>query len=157
MARRWRWSGALMTTALAVGLVADPAAAKITFSGISDVRLGMSEEEVRAELGAPSATSTSRNRGASVLHYRRQKLEVTIESALSRVVAIKTRSLAQRTSSDLGVGSREADVRRKLRGENCSSALGTLVCSLERGGAVLDFEIPRGRVTRVSLTRAGAR
>ena len=145
-----------MMTALALGAVADPAAAKVTFSGIGDVKLGMSEEQVREELGRPSVSRPSRNRAGTVLHYRRLKLEVTIESAESRVVAIKTRSRAQRTSSDLGVGSREADVRRRLRGEKCSTAVRVLVCSLERRGAVLDFEIPRGSVTRVSLTRADA-
>lgn len=145
-----------MTTALALSALADPAAARVTFSGIGDVKLGMSEEQVRDELGRPSVSRPSRNRAGTVLTYRRLKLEVTIESAGSRVVAIKTRSRAQRTSSDLGVGSSEPDVRRRLLGEKCSTALGVLVCSLQRGRAVLDFEIPRGRVTRVSLTRAHA-
>lgn len=146
-----------MTTALglvAMGAVAESAAAKVTFSGIGDVRLGMAESDVRDEIGPPSATNTSRNRGARVLHYRRHKMEVVVETGESRVVGIKTTSRAQRTSSGLGVGSSEAEVRRKLRGEKCSTALGLRVCTVERGGTVLDFEVRRGKVSRVSLARA---
>jgi hypothetical protein len=145
-----------MTAALAGGAAAEPVAAKVTFSGIGDVRLGMAEADVRSEMGRPTTTRLSRNRGAVVLHYRRRKLDVTIDSGQSRVVGVRTRSRAQRTRSGLGVGSTKTEVRRKLRGEKCATALRVLVCTVERSGAIMDFELRRDKVTRVTVTRATA-
>jgi hypothetical protein len=155
MTRRWRWSGALITAVLAVGLIAEPAGAKVTFSGIGGVKLGMSEDDVRDALGPASSEGRWRDRQAVILSYRRRKIEVLIDRQADRVMGVKTASRAQRTSSGLGVGSSEHIVRWRLRGEKCGGAQGTRVCSVERDGGVLDFDIRRGKVIRVSVTLTG--
>jgi hypothetical protein len=155
MTRRWRWSGALLTAALAAGLVAEPAGAKVTFSGIGGVELGMSESQVREELGSASSERQWTDGRSVLLRYRRRKLEVLLDRDSDRVMGVKTTSRAQRTSSGLGVGSSERTVRARLQGERCSSAAGTRVCSLERNGRVMDFACRRGKVIGVGVTRTG--
>jgi hypothetical protein len=148
--------GALITTALAIGALAGPAAAKVTFSGIADVRLNMSETAVRDALGTPTSTAPARNPDAVSLTYRRHKIEVVVHRARDRVVGIVTTSRAQRTSSGLGVGSSTRSVRAKLRGETCGAVrrARTLLCSVERRGRVLEFTIRRGKVVRVAVVAA---
>jgi hypothetical protein len=153
-----RWTGALMTTAVVAGLVAGPAGAKVTFSGIGDVRLNMSEAAVREALGTPSSSRSLRHgdREAVTLLYRRRKIEVVLDRDADRVMGVKTTSRAQKTSSGLGVGSSLRSVRDKLRGEKCGTALRVLVCSVERGESVIDFDLRRGKVVRVSVSRNSA-
>jgi hypothetical protein len=155
MTRRTRWSGALITAALAAGLVAEPAGAKVTFSGIGDVKLGMSEADVREELGRPSSTGRWTDGRSTLLKFRRRKIEVVVDRDSGQVMGIKTTSRGQRTSSGLGVGSSERTVRARLRGERCSTALDKRVCSLERGGRVMDFVLRRAKVVHVAVTRTG--
>jgi len=158
MNRTLRRGGAPIAAALAVAAaVASPAHAKVTFDGIGAIKLGMSEADVRAELGRPSSERTGgRADEAATLLYRRRKLEVTVQRAEDRVVAVKTTARSQRTASGLGIGSSKAAVQRRLRGEKCNAAAGVLVCSVERDGAVMDFDLRRGRVVRVSVTRANS-
>ena len=155
MTRRWRWSGALVTLALASGLIVEPAGAKVTFSGIGGVELGMSRTDVREELGAASSEKLWTDDRTVILQYRRRKLEVLLDPEFDRVVAVKTTSRAQRTSSGLGVGSSERSVRDRLRGEKCGSAAGVRVCSVDRNGRVMDFACRRGKVVSVSVSRSG--
>ena len=156
MTRRGRRCGAVITLAVALTAAgAQPAAAKITFGGIGDVDLGMSEGDLRAALGQPSTAQTGgRPDGTAHLMFRRRKLEVMVNRRRDQVVGIKTTSRAERTSSGLRVGSSTATVRRKLRGEKCSTAQRTLVCNVERDGNVMDFEIRGGKVVRVGVARA---
>jgi hypothetical protein len=148
-----RWTGALMTTAVAAGLAAEPAGATVTFSGIGDVRLNMSEVDVREKLGAPASSKPWRDRETVMLRYPRRKIEVLLDRGPDQVVGVKTTSRTQKTSSGLGVGSSLRSVRDRLRGEKCGSALRVLVCSVERGDRIMDFDLRRGRVVRVSVTR----
>jgi hypothetical protein len=150
-----RWSGALIAAALAVGAFAEPAAAKVTFAGIGDVRLSMSEAEVNDALGTPSASKPARNPDAVTLHYPRRKLEVLLHRGQDRVVGVYTTSRGQRTSSGLGVGSSSPVLRARLRGEKCGAAQRTVLCSVERDGRVMDFWIRSGKVYRVAVTTAG--
>jgi hypothetical protein len=150
-----RLAGAMTVAALMLGAIAEPAAAKVTFSGIGDVQIGMSEADVKAELGRPSRSQTGRNRSTTMLVYRRQKLEVFLYREQDRVVSVGTKSRAQRTSSGLGVGSSTSAVRAKPRDEKCGTARGILVCSVQRGERVMDFEIRRGKVFRVAVADLG--
>ena len=150
-----RWSGALITAALIAGVVAEPAAAKVTFAGIGDVRLSMSEAEVTSVLGEPTSKAEARNAQAVNLRYRRQKIDVVLHREEDRVVGVATTSRAERTSSGLGVGSSTRVLRAKLRGEKCGSARETTVCSVERAGRVMDFVIRGGRVVSVAVSDSG--
>src|SRR3954469_5788971 len=112
-----RLTGALIAAALALAVLAQPAAAKVTFAGINDVRFGMTEAEVTDVLGAPSSTDPGRNRSVTTLTFERRKLEVLVHRRKDSVVQVATRSRADRTSSGLGVGSTVKVVRAKLSGE----------------------------------------
>src|SRR4051794_33941330 len=156
MTRKLRWSGALTTAGLAVAALAAPATADITFDGIGAVSVGMSGAAVRGKLGPPSSSRDLLGRDATILVYRRRKLEVTLHRGQDQVVAVKTTSRAQKTASGLGVGSSERAVHTRLKGERCAAAAGYRVCSVERAGIVMDFESRRGTVVRVGVARATA-
>jgi len=150
-----RLTGALLAAAVVAGVSTEPAAAKVTFSGIDGVRLDMSQSAVTETLGQPSNTEDFRGSEAIRLTYRRHKLAVIVHRDEDRVVGVTTTARGERTSSGLGVGSRAGVVRAKLRGEKCGTAQDVLVCTVERSGRVLDFEIRRGKVFRVSLSDLG--
>jgi hypothetical protein len=149
MTRRWRWSGALVTAALASCLMAAPAGADITYSGIGDVKLGMSGAEVRETLGEPSSSGPAPDPRGTVLKYPRRKLEVVVFE--DRVRSIFTTSRAHRTASGVGVGVTERDMRAKLRGEKCNRLQGRTVCSINRRNRVISFMARRGRVIESSV------
>jgi hypothetical protein len=152
--RRIRVGGALVLASAALAVGAQPAAAKITFTGIGDIKLGMTGADVRETLGDPSSTEPVEQGAAAdwvELNYPRRKFEVLVDEAKDRVVAIKTTSRSQRTSARLGVGSALSTVRRKLKGEDCSSNGRTYVCSVIRRGALMSFELKRGKVIEVAI------
>jgi len=150
-----RLTGALLVAAVVAGVAAEPAAAKVTFAGIGDVRLNMSQSAVTDTLGQPSKAEQYRGQEAIRLIYRRHKLAVIVQRSEDRVIGVTTTARGQRTSTGLGVGSSARDVKAKLRGEKCSAAQDTLVCTVERAGRILDFEIRRGKVFRVGLSELG--
>lgn len=149
----------VLTLTLAVcALAALPAAAHATIvpqKSIAGVRLGMSEEEVRAELGEPSDTIRESNDfGPYVeLVYRRQRLRVRLQGE-EQVTSISTTSRSERTSHRVGVGSTERNVRRNVRGARCQTVRPFRYCVVGRelpGRTVTVFDIRRGRVSRVTL------
>lgn len=149
----FRRTCALVTGALVAALCADPAAAAITHDGVAGVELGMSEADVRAELGRPASMSGG-DQDTKLLDYPRRKVDVLLRD--DRVVRIRTTSRSQTTPSGVGPGVTEAAMRRKLRGERCSRARGALVCSVRGESTVLTFVSRRGTVVVAELARAGA-
>ena len=142
----------LAVSAASLGLTAQTAAARITADGIGCVEVGMTEAEVRDEVGRPSSVR-SEGRGSRRLDYRRRKLAVLLYKG--SVVNIRTTSRAQRTASGIGAGVREATARRKLRDEQCTSALGLRVCTVEHEDTVLTISSRGGRVVLVTVGVAG--
>ena len=130
---------------------AGDASAKVTWTGIGSVKLGMSLSEVRAVLGRPSEVKEAHVPRARRYVYRRAKLVVTI--ADGRVVAIETTSRVQRAPRGVRVGMSKRKMRRLVRGERCSDAEGRTVCSLERGTTVMDFIVRKRRVVAIGLSR----
>lgn len=145
-----RTAGVLAAGALVTGMLADAAAARITSDGIAGVKIGMTEDAVRATLGQPS--SVRGENGAQVLDYRRRKIEVTL--AQGEVIRVITTSRAQTTSSGVGPGVSQATMQRKLRGERCGTALGARVCWVLKGDTVLGFSCRGGRVKSAEVARA---
>lgn len=149
-------AGAL-AAALAIALalfaaMAGTASAKVTWTGIGPAKLGMSEADVKAKLGQPSKVGPIQGPPGSVgYRYRARKLVVVVYGG--QVVAIHTWSRAQRTRSGVGVGTSTSEMRSRLKGEMCYSALGRLVCSVDGGTALLDFVARHGKVRKVSLIR----
>jgi hypothetical protein len=155
-----------MTRLLAVSLVvlaaiaALPAAASATVvpqRSIAGIRLGMSEEQVRAELGEPSATVRDTNEfGPYVeLVYRARSLRLRVRlQGEEEVTFVSTSSRSQRTSRGVRVGSHERSVRRNVRGVRCSTFMRFRNCVVGReepGRTVTNFFIRRERVARITL------
>lgn len=156
-----RLPAALGATVVALAVAAPAAdAALVVQRSIAGVRLDMTEAQVRARLGEPSATRTV---PAEILGtYRELRYGLTRISVFDgedrRVFSITTTSRRERTAAGIGVRSRERFVREKVRGVRCATEFGVRACTvgrLEPGRTVTTFRIDRstGRVTRVSLGR----
>jgi hypothetical protein len=143
-------AGAL-TVVVVLAAPAGNASAKVAWTGIGGVKLGVSLSEVRAVLGQPSEVKEAHAPQARRHVYRRAKLVVTFSEG--RVVAVETTSRAQRTPRGVRVGMSKRKMRRLIRGERCSYAEGRTICSLERGATVMDFVTRKRRVVAIAVSR----
>jgi hypothetical protein len=122
---------------------------------MAGVELGMSRTAVQRRLGKPNRSSsvvTGENGDvALVLTYRRRHLTVEIQH--TGVTRIETDSRKIRTRGDLGVGSTQRAVARKLH-LRCSPTGEHIWCTT-RGSALGDpqtvFVIAHRRVARVRV------
>jgi hypothetical protein len=151
----WRGvSFSIGASALVIVLVgAAAASARITVNrGVAAIGLGMTAAEVRARLGKPSLDAVS---GATRNYvYRRRALVVAL--VRSRVVIVSTRSPRERTAGGIGVGSTDADVRRRVRGARCAATADVQFCrvgSIRPGRRSTTFQIQQGRVVTVTVAR----
>lgn len=78
MKRRLHWPTAVAAAALATGMHAGSAAAAITPSGIAGVEIGMTESDVREEIGRPSRVTGPARDGTTQLDYKRRRLDVLL-------------------------------------------------------------------------------
>lgn len=157
--RRAFVAGGVVVAAAAVAAPAADAAIVVQRS-IAGIRLDMTEAQVRARLGEPSATRTV---PAEILgSFRELRYGLTRISVFDgedrRVFSITTTSRRERTAAGIGVRSRERFVREKVRGVRCATEFGVRACTVGRfepGRTVTTFRIDRstGRVTRVSIGR----
>ena len=144
-----------LTLALAalagLALVAGATARVVPQRGIAGVELNMSKAEVRAQLGQPRSVRRGRNIFGVWVTYRYRGIQVTFQGGV-RVSSVYTTLRRERTPSSVGVGSTEAFLRARLRGERCRTESQFRHCwlgSFRPGKTVTDFSIRRGRVTRV--------
>ncbi|WP_372790481.1 hypothetical protein [Paraconexibacter sp.] len=148
--------------ATAVGvLCAAPAAdaSIVVQKSIAGVSIGMDRAQVQEVLGKPSAvrTETSEIFGKyTVLRYGLTEVSL-FRGDQPTVFALTTRSKKQRTSNDVGVGSSEKVLRRRIKGLKCTTYAKThRMCTrggFKPGDRVTDFRISTKtrRVTRVSI------
>ncbi len=140
---------ALLTVAAAL-LAAAPASTEIVaFKSIAGVELGAQESDVLAGLGEPSSTRQGEVAGARVLVYRPRKLEVMVGGG--QVVAVETRSRAEKMSNGVGVGTSLATLKRKVRGERCNKLRLYTICAVTKREVTMDFYVRRGKVYEVAL------
>ena len=139
---------------------ASQASAKVTWKGIGPVRVGMTEAQLRAKLGAPTSISEGRTvvieprreERIPEYSYRGRKLKVGLFRG--RVISVKTVSRAQRTAAGVRVGLSMREMRRRVRDEKCNRALGRTSCTVERNGILMEF-LARGRkVGQIAVSRA---
>ena len=112
--------GAAVLLAAALALAA-PAAADARFvinRSMAGVRLGMDGQQVRARLG-----------GLRNLVYRDRDMVVTLVGG--RVRVLHTDGRAQRGPEGIGVGTREARLKRVVRRAICESAEGVRTCAVD--------------------------
>jgi hypothetical protein len=136
--------------------MAAPAAADARFvvnRSMAGVKLGMTGKQVRAKLGAP--TEITRHGRTRNLVYRGRKMFVTLVGG--RVHILSTDGRGQRGRLGIGVGTREARLKRVLPTVICESAEGVRTCALDGfdfAQTSTVFVMKRRRVTTVTITRA---
>lgn len=129
---------------------------------IDRLALGMTPARVRELFGEPDSVEdfSESESGAPILDWRYHKRGITAEfrdvkGSRSTLAGIFTTSAHQRTASDRGVGSTEAELSHDLDGLDCGAAdPGQRWCTLggdSVGSAQTVFVIRRGAVTEVRV------
>jgi hypothetical protein len=142
-------------TPLAALAAPAPAAALIQIDrGIAGVRLNNTSAEVKAALGRPDRVAHGRNDFGRFTKYSYTGGIAILFQSSSRVTAVATRGLGDRTSVGVGVRSRERSVAKKVPGVTCETIAEVRSChtgTFTPGERVTDFLIRKGRVRRVTV------
>jgi hypothetical protein len=123
--------------------------------GITGIRLGMSQAQVKAGLGNPGRTKTGHNDfGPFTQFLYRGGITITFQGD-TNVTAVAIAGHTDRTPSGVGVGSTEQQVKKGVRGVKCQTLAAVRDChagAFLPGRRVTDFILgPNGRVTRVTI------
>jgi hypothetical protein len=147
----------MLLPAAALVALALPASASALIQvdrGIAGARVGNTVGQVHAALGRPARSVRGRSEfGRFLQETYAGGVQVTYQG-LTRVTAVDTTGLGDRTARGVGVGSTEATVRAKVAGLRCETVSGFRSChtgTFSAGERVTDFSIRRGTVTRVSV------
>lgn len=152
-------AGAATLIAAVLAPLGAPAAADALIQvdrGIAGARLGNSRAEVRAALGRPASTKSGTNDFGSFLQWRYRGGITIIFQGRTEVSSVSTTGRGDRTLRNVGVGSSERTVRRRVRGVRCETISGFRSCHTGRftiGEVITDFQIRGGKVRRVSIGR----
>lgn len=147
-----RYVMAVTTLALALALPAQ-AGAMIQFDqGIAGARIGNSQAQVQAALGAPDLVKTGSNEfGPFRQYFYEGGLRVFFQGD-DDVTAVTTLGRGDRTSKGIGVGNTEKALKQKHPSLKCETFSGFRSChtgSGEPGQRITDFWISKGKITRV--------
>jgi hypothetical protein len=143
-----------LAAAVAALLVVAPAADALiqVDRGIAGARIGNSQAQVRAALGAPTRVNRGTNDfGRFVVFRYAAGLQVTFQDG--GVSTASTTGLGDRTAKGVGVGSTEAAADR-VSGVRCESIGGDRICHTNEfagGQRVTSFIIRGGKVARVDV------
>jgi hypothetical protein len=123
--------------------------------GITGIRLGMSQTQVKAGLGDPGRTKTGHNDFGPFTQFRYHGgITITFQGNTS-VTAVAITGHTDRTPSGVGVGSTEKQVKKGVRGVKCQTLAAVRDChvgAFRPGRRVTDFVLgPNGRVTQVTI------
>jgi hypothetical protein len=141
----------ILIAVFALALAAPAGAAIVVQRGIAGLELRMTKAQVRTKLGTPTKVKTGKNEFGRFTQFVYPRVTVLFQSG-SRVTALRTFSRAERTSTGVGVGSREAEVKAKVAGVKCESVSGSRHCYVGKflpGKRITDFFIRGGKVTSV--------
>lgn len=150
-----RWSGLLAATAITLASASTAEAVIQVQKGITGIRLGMSQAQVKAGLGSPARTKLGHDDfGPFTRFLYRGAITITFQGDAS-VTEVTIAGDTDRTVSGVGVGSTEKQVKAGVRGVKCQTLAGARDChvgAFRPGRRVTDFTLgPSGRVTRVSI------
>ena len=123
--------------------------------GIAGARLNSTKAEVHAALGKPGRVQRGTNDFGPFTVFRyRGAIAVTFQGD-RRVTSVTTEGKGDRTIRGVGVGSTEQAVERRVPGITCETFFGTTrschTGDFRAGTRVTDFQIRKGRVTRVTV------
>jgi hypothetical protein len=119
--------------------------------GISGVRIGNTKAQVKASLGTPQKSRAGQNEFGRFVQYSYGGGITVNFQGEDRVSSVVTTGLGDRTSSGIGVGSPEADVKNisGIKCENIGSSRSCHTGRLVNGRKVTDFRISDGEVVSV--------
>jgi hypothetical protein len=142
-------------TVAVVALSSVPAAAAVIVPGksIAGARIGMTQRQVRARLGAPARVVHGRNDFGKFTELRYAGLVVEFQGNAAATSVVTTRA-SERTAGGAGAGSTEAALRARVHRLTCRTDAGFRHCYLgtfRPGTRVTDFVIRRGKVSRVTV------
>jgi hypothetical protein len=127
--------------------------------GIMGIHLGMRGTEVIQKKGTPDAERVVPNEilgHQRILRYGKTKAGLSGPTRKDTVVAVTTGDRRQRTSSGVGVGSKEKAVKNRINGITCRTEAGARHCvkgAFLPGHRVTDFSISAAhRVKRVTVS-----
>ena len=121
--------------------------------GIAGVRLGMTQDEVKATAGLPRKVEHGGTEIGSYTTYRYRTYSVTFFGA-RRVTQVETVSSVERTRGGVGVGSTRGTVAGTVPHARCARENGADHCFVgiwKPGVTVTDFSIRNGRVWRITI------
>jgi hypothetical protein len=147
----------LLLLAGALAPLAAPAAASALIQvdrGIAGARLGNTRAEVRAALGTPASVRSGSNEFGDFVEFRyRGGITVNFQGR-RQVSAVSTSGRGDRTARNVGVGSTERTVRRRVAGVRCETIAGSRTChtgEFEAGERITAFLMRGGKVRRVTV------
>ena len=148
-----------LTATLAFAVVAAPAHAVIVpQKSIKGIRLGLTQNGVRAAAGKPTKVRTINNEiMGKVIEWSYGKTKVLFNGRTSsaKVINLETTSATERTAGGIGVGSTRAEVLAKIKGVKCENESGFRHCYVGKflpGRTVTDFRLSKAnKVTLVDI------
>jgi len=149
---RFRSLFLLLVLALLV-LSASAQAAVVPQRSIAGAKIGMTEVQVRARLGAPIRVRHGSNLFGPWRQLVYGRVTVSFQSG-KKATSLMTKSKLERTASGVGVGSTPTQLRAGLSGETCKKEFGVNHCwigSWEPGRIITEFRLASGRVSVVSI------
>ncbi len=149
-----------LASVVALAFAAAPAHAVIVpQKSIKGIKLGLSQNGVRAAAGKPTKARTIDNEiMGRVLEWSYGKTKVLFNGRTSdaRVINLETTSPNERTAGGIGVGSTRAQVLAKVKGVKCENDDGFRHCFVGRflpGRTVTDFRL--NKANKVTLVDVG--
>ena len=144
---------ALAAATAAVLALPSQAGAIVQFDqGIAGARIGNSQAQVQAALGAPALVKTGTNEfGPWRQYYFEGGIRVYFQGD-EDVTAVHTLGRGDRTSKGIGVGNTEKALKQKHPSLRCESFGSFRSCHTgngEAGERMTDFFISKGKITRI--------
>jgi len=124
--------------------------------GIAGARLGSTRAEVRAALGPPRTARAGTNDFGFFSRWTYRGGITVVFQGRAEVSSVSTTGRGDRTARDVGVGSSERTVQRRVGGVRCETIAGFRSCHTGRftaGEIITDFLLRGGTVRRITVGR----